>query len=471
MYCGKCGAELNEKGLCPNCDKSSRSKKKIVCISVIALFLIISILIAIIIFNNNDPSETDKEINKSIYSEQAEKTSNINVNNYKELTYYSYNDFSEELAWINFADDEKSYYGCIDKTGKIVFSFDANGISEVTDFSNGYAYISYQDCMKIIDKTGNIVGIYNTDENNKVVAYGDGNIFISEHIADYNSSIYNYSIINSKGNVIKEFSLFEYKDYYKFDYFGNGIFGYRTSEFEGYNIYFPEIDEWVHSDCTFYFDSDTTIYKIEYGEGYDSNDGFRGNLCLIDTNGKITKIKIPKDLGWNWINNRLTDNRSILQAHSYDYNYFIKFDLNDYSFEKMPEEYSAKINYDYLPQVEFYNGKIALPWNGSDDKSYIAIFDTEWNLIANPIPIDKFADYNDNLLYSYSDGRLIVENESSTIVYDENCNEVFNSNDCGYSKLSEYKNGVSKVLDESIPTYLDEKGNKLFEKIDTSIFV
>ena len=87
------------------------------------------------------------------------------------------------------------------------------------------------------------------------------------------------------------------------------------------------------------------------------------------------------------------------------------------------------------------------------------------------IPIDKFADYNDNLLYSYSDGRLIVENESSTIVYDENCNEVFNSNDCGYSKLSEYKNGVSKVLDESIPTYLDEKGNKLFKKIDTSIFV
>ena len=72
MYCGKCGAELNEKGLCPNCDKSSRSKKKIVCISVIALFLIISILIAIIIFNNNDSSETGKEINKSIYSEQTE---------------------------------------------------------------------------------------------------------------------------------------------------------------------------------------------------------------------------------------------------------------------------------------------------------------------------------------------------------------------------------------------------------------
>ena len=27
-YCGKCGAKLNKKGLCPNCDKQAISKSK-----------------------------------------------------------------------------------------------------------------------------------------------------------------------------------------------------------------------------------------------------------------------------------------------------------------------------------------------------------------------------------------------------------------------------------------------------------
>lgn len=455
MYCGKCGAELNEKGLCPNCDKNSRSKKKIVCISVIALFLIISILIAIIIFNNNDSSETGKEINKSIYSEQTEKTSNMNVNNYKELTYYSYNDFSEELAWINFADDEKSYYGCIDKTGKIVFLFDADGISEITDFSNGYAYISYQDCMKIIDKTGKIIGEYSIDETHKVAAYGDGYICTEERIADYNSSRYDYQIFNTDGTVLAASSS---PDGQKYKYFGQGIFGYFSHEIGNsyYNVYFPEANKWIEQVDGFYFCDATTIM----GKG-------RETIITIDNKGNKKSQSIPEG-NHIWVVNDLVNDLSIL----YSYEEFLEtYNYRENTFKKMDENISSMIEYDKLPPLTFSDGKIALPWNGSDDKNYVAIFDTEWNLVANPIPIDKFADYNDNLLYSYSDGRLIVENEESTIVYDEKCNEVFNSNTCGYSQISKYQNGVSKILDQSFPTYLDKDGNKLFEKIDTSVLV
>ncbi len=48
-YCGKCGAKLNKKGLCPNCDKQAISKSKQKLKKYTIRFLI-SFLVLVILF-------------------------------------------------------------------------------------------------------------------------------------------------------------------------------------------------------------------------------------------------------------------------------------------------------------------------------------------------------------------------------------------------------------------------------------
>lgn len=52
MYCGKCGTELNKKGLCPNCDnvmKNKQSKKRSIIVIVLIIFILL-IFCAVAIF-------------------------------------------------------------------------------------------------------------------------------------------------------------------------------------------------------------------------------------------------------------------------------------------------------------------------------------------------------------------------------------------------------------------------------------
>lgn len=479
MFCKKCGTEINDnQKFCPKCGEEKENitlktndkrqlvnnKKIIVTTVAVMIVFIAALIICLIVSSKNDNNFDDGTTLNQITVTKANENTTINEST-KEYKYISYNDFSEDIAWINFEDDSNSYWGCIDKTGKLLFSFENIGINEVTNFSSGYAYIIYNDCIKIVNKSGEITGIYITDGNNTVLAYGDGNIFIREHIADYNSSVYNYSIIDNKGEVIQTFSLDDLKDYYGFKYFGKGIFGYYTEPFK-YKIYFPESEKWIDLDGnseSFYFYNDTAFLGIHYGGGKDSSDGYRGKIYLINTKGEEKSLIIPDDYGWNWKINPIIENKSILHSYSYYYDYLIAFNVNDFSFRKMPEEMQSKIDYKHLPILSFKENRIALPWNGSDNKKYIAVFNENLELIKEPILIDDFENY------TYSESRLIIKNDSLTIVFDENCNELFDSNKVGYTQLSKYQNGVSRIENELIPTYIDKDGKKIFDSIDTSV--
>lgn len=150
MYCGKCGSELDGKGRCSNCDKQ-KNNKKIALIIVAFLLILCLIVISIIIYNNKEKNDSYLEYTSDLNENYitAYETNNINQVEYK---YYEYHDYSENLAWINFSDDNNHYWGCIDKSGKLLFSFKNTNIIEISDFSNGYAYITYPDFLKIIDK-------------------------------------------------------------------------------------------------------------------------------------------------------------------------------------------------------------------------------------------------------------------------------------------------------------------------------
>lgn len=404
---------------------------------------------------NEDNSRDNNESESNVSKPSKPKIEN---------TYLQYNDFSEGLAWIKYSNTNGTFWGCIDKSGKIVFQYLADTITEVVPFSNGYAYIRYEDELKIIDKKGNICSSYVIDDNNDVVAYGDGYAFIEKYAADFDSVLYTYSICDNMGIALESFALREKEDYFSFYHFGKGVFGINLSG--AWEIYFPNSEKWIYFDPyprdTFNFKDDMALMTISYGGGHDDSDGYRGKLMIADLSGNVKEVIIPENCGWDWSigNGGIVDGKYILYSYK---DCLISYDLTDDSFVKMSETYAKKVIYDDLPKpLEFSDGYTALPMKGSDGYKYVTVFDTKWNLAFDPIKID------DGDFYPISGERLVVKTKSGTIVYDMKGETVFTSSDVGYVNISPYADNVSLVKNKSTPTYLDSFGNLLFEEIDMS---
>ncbi len=385
-----------------------------------------------------------------------------------ENIYLQYNDFSEGLAWVKYNNSNGNFWGCIDKTGTMVFQFPSDSVVEVNPFSNGYAYIKYDNAIKIIDKSGKITSSYTIDDNNTVVAYGDGYAFTENYKADFDSVLYTYNICDNNGTVLESFTHTEKKDYYNFKHFGKGVFGYYTSPWD-WKIYFPNFKKWVDfspgGNATFYFKDDVALMDIDYGGGHKHRDGYRGKLQIIDLNGNIKEVVIPEDCGWNWSTSMTGISMTNGTCALYEFlsDYLISYNSANNSFAKLSDDYAEKVIYNDLPDpLVFNNGYIALPLKGSDGYRYVAVFDTNWNLAFNPIQIGN------NGFYPLSGDRLIVKTDSNTVVYDTTGKIIFTPSDIGCAGITPYADSVARVENKTIPTYFDTSGNLLFKEIDMS---
>lgn len=492
MFCNNCGAEIKDnQKFCPKCGRKidvsndsnpsvtkiepNLNKKKII-IAVIVVILVILITIFAILSNSLKYEDTVYDMNKNSITQITEKTTavqNVEI----VYDYYEYCDYSEDLAWINFGDGSSDYWGCIDKTGKLIFKIDANGVTEVTPFSNGFSYITYDDCIKIIDKTGNITGKYLINENDAVLAYGDGYILAQEHVSSFNSSEYFYSIYNNKGAIISQYSSGEEYNENYFEYLGNGVFelSYQSgvsNQYDEVMFYLVNLNKWIKKEQNV---DKPPLRNIKFIDNqaltsitYTRESGYTFEVLNLEGNFfEISFGTYENDLGFLWKKEvgPLSNDLILFNCGSEDgYNGLFSFNINEKKRIEINKEYNEKIIYNNLPEtLVFSNNRIALPLQGKNEKYYIGIFDSKWNLQGELIEISSTANY------LYSDDRLIVTDVSGIIVYDENGNELFGNSNSEYSKLSAYKNGVSKIGDRSVPTYLDKDGKKLFETIDTSI--
>lgn len=377
-------------------------------------------------------------------------------------TYLEYNDFSEGLAWVKFYNSTGNYWGCIDKTGKIVFQYPSDTVTLVVPFSNGYAYIHYEDALKIIDKTGKICSSYTIDKNNRVVAYGDGYAFIENCKADFDSAIYIYSICDSNGTVLESFTQTK-NDYVFFD-FGKGVFGYRTISSWKWDIYFSKSGKWINYDLgpyqVFYFEDNTALLDIESGKTHDYPDGYTGRLKIVDLEGNITDVLVPKDCGSSWASNSqgidMAQGICVLYEADRGISSLVSYNHSNGKCARLSDEYSEKVWYGELENVLFENGYIALPLQGADGGLYVSLFDTEWNMTFSPIQIDKDSPH------SLSGDRLIVKIDSEIFVYDIKGNVVFSSSDVNCTGITLYADGVARVANRNVPTYLDAFGKLLF---------
>lgn len=102
-------------------------------------------------FSNKKP----KNSNTNSLSTKIDIKSN---NNESEVNLMEISPYNDGYAWANFStEDSKSYFGCIDKEGKIYSAYDTSSITHMSNFYNGVAGVYSKNCYNIIDIYGNII--------------------------------------------------------------------------------------------------------------------------------------------------------------------------------------------------------------------------------------------------------------------------------------------------------------------------
>ncbi len=436
---------------------------------IIGVVLVLATIAILALSGQKDNDDSSKAVDKK--SENAITNEKNDDKIVVDNEYFQYEDYSEGLAWVKYSNAKGEFWGSIDKNGKMVFQLQANSVKEVTPFNNGYAYLIYENELKVIDKTGAILGSYVSDDNNRVVGYDSGYVFTENYKADFDSTLYTYNIYDASGTSIESFTLTDNR-HVAFRSFGKGVFGYKDYSSTGWNLYFPNIKTWKqfpeNKALSFYFEEDIALMHIDYAGGYDHPDGYRGKLEFIDVNGNVKEVIIPIDMGWNWsvsISGISTvDNNCVLYEIHQDR--FISYNIEKNSFFKLSDEYAEKLYEEKLVDpIIFDDGYVALLLMGSDASWYVSVFDEEWNLAFEPI---KVSDYD---YFPLTNGRLIVKTDAGVLVYDVSGKVVFDASSAGYAKITAYSDDVARVEGQSKPTYLDLFGVLLFEEIDMSAVV
>lgn len=421
---------------------------------------------------------------------------------------YAY-DFSEGLAWVDFKSDKNEgevnsysshYLGVINKDGEMVFRIkhEPTDFVTVTNYHNGYAHLTYQDRMDVIDTTGEVVNTQSTDDMTAIRAYGDGYIITEEHHADFDSNGYIYKIYSPTGEVLKTIETSEYSNFVR--YLGNGVVLCNGI------IYFltanQELSVGTESDFhNIYFTEDTAALGIDY---YDPDvDGYRGKLKLLNLDGQLEEIELYPEYGWNWVDSVLTVKNNLIILYSYE-STLITYNLTDKSFIVMPDDSANKVVWDDIHSSLSFDdsGQIALTLQGSDGNYYVALFDTNWEMVTDPLQVRSNNNFVRGFGYSdsgyvFSNGRLIVSNigisdEPTTCVYSNDGSLIYDLYEKGFYGIAPYSDDVACVSkwegryrgtgysvhldgdgfmeleDSEIPQYLDLDGNLLFEQIDMS---
>lgn len=204
-----------------------------------------------------------------------------------------------------------------------------------------------------------------------------------------------------------------------------------------------------------------------------NNGGVRGQMYFLDTSGNVYVENLYPENGWNWRISSIVNDTCVL----YDFinDQLILYNYNTASF-KMLSDYCDKIDWDAVEDANLIvdDARIAIPMIGSDGNNYVSIFDTDWNMICEPIIM---ADYNEHgePYYGFSNGRLVVKDLNNIgiyHIYDENGNMIFDIDlsTCAYKYIV---NGFSEGIlfggiEEGVPRYFDVDGNLLFDRIDSS---
>lgn len=404
--------------------------------------------------------------------------------------------FSDGMEWLRTTSISclKDSYICVDQEGNALFSMDTSDISSVSPFSGGYSFIEKDKMVYQIDSSGNIINSYTNSDDVKVKTYADGQIWIEEYKSDFDSAGYTYTLYDENGKEVTGFSIEGTDPIDEIGYCGKGVWRYRDLDSDGDWItmyYCTQSDKWIERNTSensdVYFYEDTAVLGFDYENPNET--GYRAKMILMDTTGNLSEVSLTGDLGWNWDSDTYV-NEGYCILEEYD-DYLISYNISSGEFKVMDNEYTEKVRMAALPdKLIFMDGCVALPLRGNDEKDYVGLFDTSWNIIGEPIQGTRF---------DFSEGKLMVERNASSeneegnhievVVYDTKGTQIFNTYEKGYETITPYEDGVAYVLDEdtkgktSVNTGLlkdddilgalpyewkciDEKGEYLFDTVN-----
>lgn len=348
-------------------------------------------------------------------------------------------DFSNGFAWICNTTETGKKWSLIDTSGKVIYSSrhvqpDYRNVSDVCGnacYTFEYDPDSGNELYKIINTDGNVVASSENGEFDEILGCGDNLFFVHKYEGGIDSDRHLYGTINDKGefvNPLKELI--------------NIGFEARRAEYAGAKMfYLMPSDPTARYGALFNANngsvcSNAKIYPIDgANNNYISNIGskvyFNNNSC-VSSDGKIETVD-----DFDYVLNGLIIKTNI---YTNEVSYFINpVSGETISFSKYPIE-----------DIKPADNNFLLKLRGKDDNVYYTVIDNKCNILFEPV---KGYDAEAN------DGKVVLKDEfGGYCVLDYSGNILI---DFGtYSEINAFDSGVAWAVDYSNQYVgIDENGN------------
>lgn len=404
---------------------------------------------------SEETKEEYQQIEQRVPEVQKNKEGNVvSENEDVRITYLG--QYSEDRAWVICDSD----WLLIDPQGNAIVRI--KGQADVPgQFDNGYSHFGQfgGNVYYTINKNGELVSQFTSDyDGEKVIAFGGGYILTRENVSNFDSVGYQYRAYNADGSLNGSFFL---DNDCTASYLGNGVF--RIAE--GY--YCAKGAAWVANIPYRYYTDDVQTFEFDGDKiiiGTMSADDEEGKcgLLILSAEGKLEMVFPDKMSSWSSVS-ALADGFCVI--YDKGNSRIISFNTLTGKSYTLDEAYYKKLSDNAKPETP-KDGRIAIPMNGADGKIYSAIFDTEFNLVAET-QLGEFC--------GASDGRIVAYAENgSAQVYNKNGEFVFSISDMGYeayfgsTRNQYYSCGALLVQarNSNRCQFIDAEGKSLFDAIN-----
>ena len=319
-------------------------------------------------------------------------------------------DFSNGYAWVLTSDTE---WSLIDTSGKVIYtstgethdmSKDACYVEEYAgDDKNGESIYNY----KIINKEGKVVASSADGKFDEILAAGDNLFFVHKYESGIDVSGHLYGTINEKGEFVNQLRECPYGQVSETDikYIGGKAFRLSLNA----QIYMSSIDTYISGgidksnnpanigDTLYIYNYHNFIQAEGSDTQYYDDDGYKN--VAISPDGKIEKapdfdavingMLVKKDYTNQYVSASFTDPATGKTS------VFSKYDVS--------EIYSADNNF-------------LLELNGKDGNKYFTVIDKNCNMLFEPV-MGTGAEANDNrLVLSTDEGYSVLDYTGKVII-------------------------------------------------------
>ena len=358
--------------------------------------------------------------------------------------------FDKDRALYNCEDsDGQWYYVCVNKSGQVVFYFEQDSVWHEPEIVDGYTYYKHGDILYVVDTDGNLCSVQAEDVDHKIESYGGGYVLIREAAIGFDASEIHFILYGPDGAMIAKLGESEII---------HQLFGSADDWLDCLVYYGEDVDAWLDDgwdvDAWQHLMYDYGLAGLDYFK-YDTVDGVFRAIFTWDSDDEhphYLTLTTEGTLLRQTYEEVVRQGQEIVRdstARQWKYCDYTTGETNI-----MPDSYFDKSS----GNGKLDGDRIAMELIGDDENPYVALFDTQWNLIMEPTR-------NYGTGFSFAEDRLILcSDDGECTVYDENGNFVFNFSSYGFR---DYSDGVLLLDNGSV---IDKDGNTLFtnDTIDAS---